>query len=367
MAESLLERLAALAASAATDISRSIYRAQWACAAARLGQIAVARAEIGSLRSKNAGYAPQLTAWILLAEGMVAHFEALSSSALDRFKRAHGLAVALSDAEIRSMAAAWMGASEFLLAKYEDAANHAVEAITHAPSNGALALARAHLVLATCLSASGALTLAQAQYTRARQYAVEASDISMQSVILYNVAAFHVSRISIDDALGDSVVEEIKLAELEVSSIGNLDHALGLGSLQAMVPLLRAQLCVIKGQWADAQALYAEFTTEATSHGLARHTPRFLAEHAQCQVMLNRREDALRLITEALEGLRGAVDADDRAACHGRLALSMKALGDRTASEQHQQEGLRSRTEFAEFQSTLRPAIVAATEQVLPR
>jgi len=364
VSRALLARLEALAESASTELARLIFRAQWACAAARLGHIEIARTEIENLRLLNASYVPQLTAWILLAEGMADHFDALSVAALDRFKRAYGLAVALSDSDIRSTAAAWMGASEFLLAQYEGAANHALEAITHAPTNGALAKARAHLVLANCLSGAGALDLARLQYAQARRYAIEASDISMQSVVLYNVAAFRVSRISIDDALGDSVAHEIKVAELEVSSISNLDSALDLGSLRAMVPLLRAQIHVIKKEWADAEGLYGAFTMEAAAHGQARHAPRFLAERAQCQAMLGNREDALRLVADAVEGLGGAVDADDRAACHGRLALTLVSLGDPDASKKHQEAGLRSRAAFAEFQRKLQPTIVSIAEQV---
>lgn len=354
MNSGLLTRLESLAASAQTEPAALTYRAQWACAAARLGKIGEARSEISVLRSRNLAYTPELTAWIFLAEGMAHHFESLSSAALDRFKRAYGLAVAIGNAEIRSMAAAWMGASEFLMANYQSAAKHALEAIQHASDGVPLAKARAHLVLATCLDGAKELELASAQYAKARQFAIDAHDISMQSAVLYNVAAFRVSRLSIDDAFGEPVEDEVGVAQLEVNSIGNLDAGLGLGSLRAMVPLLRAELHVIGGRWSEADALYGEFTEEAATHGLARHAPRYLAERAQCQAKLNRRKDAKRLVEEAIGQLTGRVDSDDRAACHARLSLCLSSLGDQAASRMHVETARKHRVEFDEFQSQLR-------------
>lgn len=354
MSSELLFRLKSLIASAPTEAAALALRAQWACAAARLGKLDDARSEIASLRSKNSAYSPELTAWIFLAEGMTHHFESLSSAALDRFKRAHGLAVSFDNPEIRCMAAAWIGAGQFLVAEYASAAKHAREAIEHAEGRFPLAKARAHLVLATCFDGAAAVDVAVSHYTKARQFAIEARDISMQSAVLYNIAAFHVSRLSVDDAFGDPVGEGLVTAQLEVRSIDNLDSGLGLGSLRAMVPLLQAQLHLISREWSKAEALYEAFTAEASTHGLARHAPRYLAERAHCQSMLGRREDALRLIDAAVSHLVGRVDSDDRAACHARLSLSLAVLGDQTGSQAHLKEAQRHRSELLAFQEGLR-------------
>ena len=367
MTNEVLTRLEALARSADSEAAHLTYRAQWACAAARFGQIGRARAAIQSLRSQNTAYAPQLTAWILLAEGLADHFESLSATALDRFKRAYGLAVAFGDPEVRSLAAAWMGASEFLLAEYEAASVHASEAIQHAPRGSFSALARAHLVLANCLNGVGDLRLAATHYLQARRYAVEARDISMQSAILYNVAAFHVSRISIDDAFGDSVDDEVRTAQLEVDSISNLDTGLGLESLSAMVPLLRAQLFLIEQKWTQAEDLYRQFTEEAASHGQARLAPRYMAERAHCLAMLGQRDKAMQLISAAVEQLVGRVDSDDRAACHARLALCLASLGAAVQAKAHYAAALQSRADFLAFQIELKPRIVAIAGGALPR
>jgi hypothetical protein len=106
MTERLLAQLQKLADEATNETDRSLYRAQRAGDLARLGRIEKARAEIQDLRAINTGYSPQLTGWILVAEGLVDHFESLSINALNRFKRARGLAVALSDADLWSFTSA---------------------------------------------------------------------------------------------------------------------------------------------------------------------------------------------------------------------------------------------------------------------
>lgn len=364
MNDDLLANLAASAQSASDDIERWTYLAQRACALARLGRIETAREEISTLRSHNASYAPRLSAWIFLAEGLCDHFESLSTDAADRFKRAHGLAAAIGDAEIRSLAAAWIGASEFLMGHHEAAALRAAEAIQHAPSNGALALSRAHLVLANCLYGFGVESLASRHYAKARRFAVEARDISMQSAILYNVAAFHLWRLSFEDAFCKAPsTEDVNLASLEVSSIGNLDQGLQIGSLQAMVPLLRAQLSLIRREWAEADAIYSDFI----NGGVVRLAPRYLAEQAHCNAMLNRRERVLSLVSGAQELLDNRTELDDRATCHARLSTSLATLGFTDESNLHADSARKHRSAFAAYQERLRPRLVMIAESANPK
>ena len=359
MTSDLLVRLESLSKSASSDTERWIYRAQLACALARLGHIDTARAEIKSLRARNSAYGPRLTAWILLAEGLVGHYESLSTDAADRFKRAYGLGVALGDNEVRSMAAAWMAASEFLMAHYETAVQLAVEAIQYAPEEEALALSRAHLVLANTLNIVGAGPRAAKHYREARRFAVEARDISMQSAILYNVAAFRVTRMSLEDAFGESTDEEFAIAELELNSISNLDSGLGVDSLRAMVPLLRAQLLLTRKEWANANALYAASIPEASSHGQLRETPKFLAEQAHCQAMLGHPEHAVSLASIATTQITSRTDADDLAACYARLSLCFSALGFEEKAMAHFELALKCRTEFVAFQSEVKAKVLA--------
>ena len=362
MGTDLLADLEAMARAASTDVDRWIFRAQRTCALARLGRIEAARLEIRDLRALNTSFEPKLTAWILLAEGLCDHFASLSTDAIDQFKRAHGLGCAIGDLEIRSLAAAWIGASEFLMGRHEAAALRAAEAIKHSPTNGHLARSRAHLVLANCLYGFGSESLAARHYAKARSSAVDAHDISMQSAILYNLAAFRLWRLSFEDAFGVPLVaDEVHLAALEVESIGNLDKGLQIASLQAMVPLLRAQLRLIGTRWAEADAIYSEF-----AHGSTRRlTPRYLAEQSHCKAMLCLREQALELAAQAQDLVTEKTELDDRAVCHARLSSSFACFGMNREARAQSEASQKYRTAFLEYQGGLRARLVSIADEAV--
>jgi tetratricopeptide (TPR) repeat protein len=354
VSSALLSRLENLAKAATDEIQRALFRAQWAGALARLGHIGAAREEIKALRSLNESYEPRLTAWILLAEGQVDHFESLSVTALDKFKRAYGIGVAVVDPDIKGFAAAWMSASEFQTGRYDLAAKHSLEAIAVAPDSGYLARSRAHLVLANILCAIGRHREAPTHYARARHYAIEAHDISMQSAVLYNVAAFRIARISLDDAMGEGTGGEVAIAELELNSVLNLDRGIGVDSLSAMVPILQGQLMLIKRKWSDANQHYARAIPEASTYGPLRWEPRFLAEQAQCQAMMGHSDEAATLVSRAVEQLSDTMHFDDLAASHARLSLALSSLGEMTKSEDHMTIARECVVKLAELQAVQR-------------
>jgi len=167
------------------------------------------------------------------------------------------------------------------MGRYADACVRATEAIEYALPTGTLALSRAHLVLADCLYGFGAEELALKHFAKARRFAIEARDISMQSAILYNLAAYHISRLSFQDAFGETVIEQISTAELELNSISNLDQGLRVESLPAMIPLLRAQLSLTKKQWAHADEFYSSSIAKATQQGQSRLAARSSVPQAE--------------------------------------------------------------------------------------
>jgi tetratricopeptide (TPR) repeat protein len=365
MMNTLLGRLEALSNSAQTELDRAVYRAQWAGAIARLGHIEIARKEISRLREINSSYSPLVTGWILVAEGLVSHYESLSVAALDKYKRAYGIAIAFGDADLKSFSAAWMSASEFLVGNYEDAAAHAVEAIGNAPPTGSLARSRAHLVVANLSYAIGLYSEAAPQYMRARHFAVEAHDISMQSAVLYNVAAFHIARLSLEDAFGRADQAEVGTAELELNSVTNLDRGIGVDSLSAMIPILRGQLMLVKQEWRESDSSFTEAIPDAVTYGQLRWESRFLAEQAHCRAKLGMHESAKSLVDKAVSQLSDRVELDDLAACHARAALALSALGQEKEADSHYKTGQRFAREFETKQLNHRQNILPLLTEIL--
>ena len=355
-----------LASTATNETERSVYRAQWAGAMARLGHIAQARAEIADLRAINATYSPGPTTWILIAEGLADHYESLSVRALDRFRRAYGLAKSFGEDDIlRALPRRGSARASSWLANMEAPRTMPLRRSRIAPAKGSLALSRAHLVLANMLYTLGAHADSTPHYARARQFAIDARDISMQSAVLYNVAAFRIARLSLEDALGSSVHDEIAIAELELNSVANLDVGIGVDSLRAMIPLLRAQIMLVKKEWAEANLYYLRAIPEAATYGQTRWESRFLAEQAQCLAMLGKPKDAEELISKAVANLSERIDLDDLAACHARLALCFSSLGDSASSGLHRDFAKTHAAKYAAWQLRWRVQVEPVISLVL--
>jgi tetratricopeptide (TPR) repeat protein len=175
----------------------------------------------------------------------------------------------------------------------------------------------------------------------------------MQSAVLYDVAAFRIARVSLDEAFGSLDDSEASRAKLELESASNLDHGLGVSSLTAMIPILRAQLLLAQSKWAEAGAIYAEAVPVASIHGQGRWAARFLAEHSHCEAMLGKCESARALAERALSSLATSIDVDDAAACHARIARAFLACGIEQDAEEQRQIANELRTKHREVQTRL--------------
>jgi len=152
----------------------------------------------------------------------------------------------------------------------------------------------------------------------------------------------------------------VRLAELEVNSISNLDQGLEIASLEAMVPLLRAHVRLITREWADADTIYAE----SIDGGARRLAPRYMAERAYCNAMLDRRDSALDLASEAQGMLGEGIELDDRAACHARLSMTFEVLGLTGEAAAQAKSARETRAEFRAYQKSLRPRLASIAASV---
>jgi len=350
-------------ASAAED--QLVLRAELAGALARYGDFDTAHAEVKSLREANTRFAANVAAWVLLAEGIISHFESLTPAALSSFRRSHAIAVSAGRSDIAAISGAWMAASEFLSGAVTAAAKHATHSILESAPDSFASLSRAHLVLADCLSCSGQVPQAQQHYSLARRFASSIGDISMQSVVLFNSSAFRVSRLSFADSIRRTPPpEEVVQVKLEVESISNLDSGLGLSSLSALVPLLSAQVSVVSKRWTDAISLYESTLPEAIAQGQDRWLAKFYAELAACYAAVDRTDDAKGAIAQSLETMGDCSDIDDRAIAHARLSTALEAIGLRERSLEHEAAMQTHRSSFETVQRKLQEELRPLLQQL---
>jgi tetratricopeptide (TPR) repeat protein len=333
----LIDHLDAQIAQAEGVFERECLKSRRASALARHGQFAEARFALAGLRSQSQRLRnPVLSAWVALVDGLIDHCESLAPTARDKFRRAYELASKAGDAELHSLTAAWLAMSDFNASDLEATVAHTAEAIRVAPADSHAARARAALVVASAWRVAGDDARAIPWYKVARQHAAAEGDVSLVSVLLHNMAAFQAGRISLDGAFGRADLVDAQRVLLEAESTGNYDAGVGNAQLVAEVPLLRAQLMIVLGQYDAAIALFDAQLPRARAEGQVHREARFLADAVFAEVKLGRLDEANKRLRAIAAVLPLMTEHDDIAATHARLAAATRALGRNEQADAHQ-------------------------------
>jgi len=332
----LLERLDAQIAQAEEVFERECLKSKRAAVLARHGQFSEARFALAGLRSQSQRLRnPVLSAWVAFVDGLIEHCESLSPTARAKFQRAYDLASTVGDAELHALCAAWLAMSDFNANDVDATVAHAREALRLAPPASHAARARAALVVASAWRVAGDDERAIPWYKLARQHAATEGDVSLVSVLLHNMAAFQAGRISLEGAFGRADLADAQRVLLEAESTGNYDAGVGNGQLMAEVPLLRAQLMTVLGQYDAAIALFDAQLPRARAEGQVHREARFLADAVFAEAKLGRFDEAVKRLRAINAVLPLMTEHDDVAATHARLAAAARALGRAEQADAH--------------------------------
>jgi tetratricopeptide (TPR) repeat protein len=328
MASRLLARIDAQIAQARTPVDAACLRAQRAGVLARQGNLALARKAIDQLQAQFE-WRPHaaVSAWISFAEGLYEHYGYLGAAARDRFQRAFALSGAVHLAPLRALSAAWLAHLYFTQHDMLQMSQHVVLALQAAAADNHAALARANLVVAQGYHYGGRPDLALPWYTRSRGHAMADGDEAAVSAIMHNQAELRGHQARLEAMFGEASGSVARQALMGAQSTENYDAVTGIGSLGSLVPMLRAQLLVADGHFAEALALYDDRFDAAMADGLERQKPCFLADIAWCRLQLGNSAGARESMRAAESSLQHPCDIDDRALAHGRLAQVCSSLG----------------------------------------
>ncbi len=333
----LLERLDSQIAQAEEVFERECLKSRRAAVLARHGQFAEARFALAGLRSQSQRLRnPVLSAWVAFVDGLIEHCESLAPTARGKFKRAYDLASAAGDPELHALCAAWLAMADFNASDVEATVAHTQEALRIAPADSHAARARAALVVASAWRVAGNDDRAIPWYKVARQHAATEGDVSLVSVLLHNMAAFQAGRISLEGAFERADLADAQRVLLEAESTGNYDAGVGNAQLLAEVPLLRAQLMTVLGQYDSAIALFDAQLPRARSEGQVHREARFLADAVFAEVKLGRLDEAVKRLRAINAVLPLMSEHDDVAATHARLAVVTRALGRVEQADAHE-------------------------------
>ena len=332
---------------------------------ARFSCLPEASAMVKELRAENKTFEPQLSGWILLAEGLIEHFERLDNAkSKDKYNRAFLVGQMVDDRELASIAAAWISHCELVSGQVKEAAEHIVFAFNWSNVNGNEARGRASMVLGDAFNWAGQTEQARTWYRSAREHAIRDGDIAMQNVMLFNGATFGVANLTLRDCFNPVPADLLKRVEMEAASATNLNNALGIQSLASLIPMMQAELLIIKRKWSEALNLLATHIDNTSLDGQKRLLPKFLAQRAWCHANLGEVENSINFSRRSLESVTDCKDLDDLAVLHARLSGVGRIIKDAQLEDNNKSAALEYADRFKNQQSCILEMLSQATARI---
>lgn len=337
----LLARLDASLAKARRPVDVACLRAERAGYLARLGHFDEARAVISSVHAQFDPHShAAVSAWLCLAEGWMLHFGSLSGGARDRIKRAEALSGAAGLTQLQALSSAWLAHLDYCDDQVEDMIRHLLLAFKLAAPDNHGARARASLVVGLAYHYVRRLDRAQPWYARAREHATTDGDETTLSALNFNLTsmrAHHAAEAAVFG--GADAQEEARHAMASSQSTGNFDQWIGTQALDALVPMQRAALASVQGQYGEALSLYERHFDDVQKQGLARLNGVHLADMAWCRWHLGDSSGSQRDAQACAASLGPGMHVDDLAMSHARLGMVFKLLGNEEAAVHHASRG----------------------------
>jgi len=325
----LLVRLEAEIGAARSSVEADSKRAERAAYLSRLGRGTEARSCLDAIRARYELHPnAEISSWLHLVEGLVAHFSDMSPDARGKILRAHALSSAANSPRIHALSAAWLAHMDYLQVNVVSMALHALEALRCSSEQDHATRSRVGLVVAQAYHLADRLDLALPWYGSARNHASAEGDDATLSALIHNMAWLRVHRLRATDCeLAAVPTHEDQHALLGVESTTNFDLLIGSTSLNALVPMLRAQVLTVRKQYAEALILFETEMTSALRSGMTRLHADLLADQAWCRLKLGQHEPALQDALTAEASIDQKGQFDDRAMAHGRLSQAFSMLG----------------------------------------
>ena len=280
---------------------------------ARVGRFAEARAKIAELRQVFAdGRSGRVTAFIMLAEGLVQHYEQLGSSASDRIARAQLLGQAMKDREVVAITSAWRAHLEFEESKFELAARSIRLALQTAESDDHATHARCAIVLFNAFALCGKSKASQYWFLNGRDHALKLGDQASLDALLHSKAVFGVAWLRSQTCKGNVDAALMTMARAEISSARNLQSLTRVEAHADYINLCDARLQIMEGNFQSAKDLLMLIRNDGPYPSGHFSQALIDLEIAYCDCRLNRIQAAVEVFAQMLPGSLDSLDVDDR-------------------------------------------------------
>ncbi len=280
---------------------------------ARVGRFEEAKLKIAELRAVFAdGRSGRVTACIMLAEGLVLHYEKLGSIAADRIARAQLLGQAMKDREIVAITSAWRAHLEFEDSMFEPAARSIRLALQCAEPGDDATRARCAIVLFNAFALCGRRKESQYWFLKGRDHALKMGDQASLDALLHSKAVFGVAWLRSQACKGSVDAASMAMARTEISSARNLQNLTQVQAHANYIDLCDARLQIMEGNFQSAKDLLMLIRNDGPYPRGHFNQGLIDLEIAYCECRLNRMEAAVERFTSILPGALNSVDVDDR-------------------------------------------------------
>jgi len=324
----------------------------------RASRFQEAQEEIDDIRREfGNGQSGRVTCFLMIAEGVKQHYQSFGAAATDRLSRSLILGQAMRDTEVVALAAAWKGFLDFEYSRFESMSRTlALSGDSWGPDDHT-ARTRVYLVLMISALVLGELEAAQRYFKCAHYYAVLDGDQASIEALLFDRAAFGLSRQRLEWARGQEDAERLKRIKLELESARNLNQMININILVDHVPLNLARSDLMLGDFAKAASELETFIGIRSFPSSHLNDSALRTELAFCQMMAGDLQRA--------QGFATLIDVDELSTLDPdeRLVLSKMLLA--LQSREFQVLGaasladfaLRAATELEAYEARLREAV----------
>jgi hypothetical protein len=322
-------------------IVRAELVAQQAAYFARIGMFSDAQAKIAEVRAVfGDGRSGRVTALIMLAEGLLLHYEKLGPGALDRVSRAQLLGSAMKDRGIVGLTSAWRAYLEFEASRYDSAVLSLRLAIESSSDREHGTRARCAIVLSIAFSLCGDRLERQRWFMKGRDHALHEGDQASIDALLHNRAAFGLAWHRAQRCRRELDQAEILTVRSEIASARNLQKLTHIGAHASYIDLCDARLQVLEGQYQSAMDLLERTRTLGPFPGGHFNQDLVALEIAFCQLKLRDIEGAVNTFATIQTTSFNSLDIDDQLVASWmlhQLAIADSRLGSLSEAERELQ------------------------------
>jgi tetratricopeptide (TPR) repeat protein len=280
---------------------------------ARVGRFLESGEAIANVRRAfGDGRSGRVTALVMIAEGLLIHYEKLGSGATDRVTRSQLLGHAMKDREVVALASAWRGYLEFEDSKFDAAFRSIKQAFDNARPEDHAVWTRCAIVMSLGFALCGQLSDSQHWFMEGREHALQDGDQASIDALLHNKAAFGVAWLWAQKCKGSVDESALRRARMELASARSLQGLADVRAHSAYVDLSEARLSLLEGQYETALADLEAIASAGPFPARHFNESVLALEVAYCHASLGRVDMAIEALSKVDDDAIAALDVDDR-------------------------------------------------------